>query len=242
MSRPLLAFFAGLLALLAGCATTSTNITKILDKMDKAYTPAMKPGSLKTEIATGTFQQDKRIGQLTMKLKAPDKIRMQLVTPKKTIIKGYDGKTAWEFTSDKGVRIVKGEELDEARLQARLLSPSMKMRKLCSSIKLDGTEQVIGKTCWKLVCQPVAELRSQPITLYVDTKTCLIIKMVEIIDTETGTGEVKTYLGDYRNAGGVMCPMAIHTFNGNTLTEIKFKSIKWNKPIDDLDFAPPQSL
>ncbi len=236
-----LPLLAGALALLTGCTTTQS-ITEIMSKVEKAYTPGIKQKKLKTEIAVATLQRDKLAGKLTMKLKVPDKIRMKLVTPKETVLKGYDGKTAWEYTSKKGVRIIKGEELDEAKLQAKLLSPAMKMQKIFSSIKLESIEKVMDKKCWKLNCQPQSEYRSQPIILFVDTSSCLIVKMVETVDTADGTTKVKTYFSDYRNVGGVMCPMSVDIFDAQSLTAIQFQSIKWNEAIDNRDFSPPQDL
>ncbi len=241
MIRLKFALLAGILVLAAGCTTPQPELPRLLEKIDKAYTPGVEPGTIKTEIAHATVKQDKTVGKLTYKLKIPDKIRMQLVIPDETVIKGYNGKTAWEYSTKNGLRVLKGKELDEAKLQATLLFPVIKMEKVFSDIKIAGEAKALDKPCWKLICLPKSEYKSQPITFYVDKKTYLVIKMDELVDTDNGTIPVTTYLQNYQNIGGIMSPMLVNIFSENHLTEIKFVDIIWNAPIDDLDFDLPKS-
>lgn len=244
-----LAVKSGLVILVACAAATSLlawdkQVDDIIAKARKAYDPEGKLKDVKTEILSGVFNGGPgNQGQLELKFKHPNMFRIKATLDDAvSMVKAYDGKEGWEFTSEKGFRLIKGNELDELKLQVLIAAPCLDFKRLFANVVLEGKEKVAGAECWKLSCLPQKSFKSQPLVCYVDAKTSLVAKMIETQDLQDGTMTVVTLYQDYETIDGVVIPTTIISETEGQVTEATFDSVEFNIPIDDTDFDPPEAF
>jgi len=237
---------AGLAMLYSGCqsVTFSPKVSKIIAKIRETKDPQGKLASINSEVTKGEFRSNTTNKPISMELsfRKPDKMRAEIIIPGKVaLVKAYNGKTGWLYSTKRGVKELSGKALDEIKLQAMLLNPMPKLADIFESIKLEGTSSQVGEECYKFVCQPKPEFNSQPIIFYVSTKTYLILKREEMIDGENGkTVKVITVFNDYRPADGIMVARHIVSLRNGKLMEFNVKSVEWNKKLNDSVFSIPK--
>jgi len=239
---------ACLTVLYCGCQSVkfSPKVDKIIAKIRQKRDPQGKLASINTEITKGEFSINTTNEPISMKLsfRKPDMMRVDIIIPgKAAFIKAYNGKQGWLFSTQEGVKELSGEPLDEIRLQAMLLNPMPKLSDIFETIKLKGISQQVGEKCYKFVCQPKSEFKSQPIIFYVSTKTYLIIKREEIIDGANGKKvKVITVFNDYQPADGILVARNIVSLRNGNLMAFNVKSVEWNKTLNDSVFTIPEEL
>jgi outer membrane lipoprotein-sorting protein len=239
---------ACLTILYCGCQSVqfSPEVDKIITKIRQKRDPQGKLASINSEVTTGEFRSnttDKPIA-MSLSFRKPDNMKVEIIIPgKAAFIKAYNGKKGWFFSTKKGLHELSGKSLDELRLQAMLLNPMPKLSDIFASIKLKGISHQVGEKCYKFVCKPKPEFKSQPITFYVSTKSYLILKREEIIDGENGKPvKVITVFNDYQPADGIMVARNIVSLRNGKLMEFNVKSVKWNKELNDSVFSVPEAL
>jgi hypothetical protein len=218
------------------------DVNELIAKVKQKSDPQDKAKNVKTAIFKYDYVNDSEKGKIVILLKRYGKIKIMAKTGKEFWECAYDGKQAWEYTSGKGVRFMKEKEADELRLQAFLLAPSVNINKVFKNIELDSSEKIDGEECWKLICYPRDDFKSQPIKVYVNKKTYLIVKVIEEQDTESEVVEVVTTFKDYRNFKGFMLPYITCTKVEDDFTESKLLSVDIDRKIPDSAFKAPAAF
>jgi hypothetical protein len=248
MKRILLTAACGLLLAAVGCNSicgeSCKNADSIVTEMEKAVNVSNKstlPSSAIIIYDSGIG--DKNKSQVTLKLKAHNKIRLEIKRKDSIMVSAFNGKKGWEYITGKKLRVLQGNELAELKYQAAYLAPNVKLKKLFSTIKLAGSAEAAGIKCWKLICTPRACFESQPVELFVDKEKFLVVKSIEKIDKEKKIIEITTYFGDYEDKDGIMVPqLMISQINGTQLLESKLVSVKWDAYLADSEFDMPKAL
>lgn len=227
-----------------GCQSMKSepDVDEIIAMVKKKNDPLGRAETIKTAIFRYGCVNDNEKSVIKIFLKTPGKIKISSQTGGEFWECGYDGKTAWEYTNAGGVRILTGSQVDEIKLQAFLLSPSIRIKKVFKDIKVAGSAKVDGEDCWKLVCQPAEEFKSQPITVFVTQKTNLIVKAIEEQDTDDGIVKVTSRFKDYRKFNDFLLPVKTITQVEDDSTESTLSGIMVNLDIPDSEFAPPQGF
>ncbi|MFA6715986.1 MAG: hypothetical protein WC082_15040 [Victivallales bacterium] len=241
--RKIFVFSALLLIAVAftGCRTWwQSDVDEIVANVKKKSDPQNKAESVNSAIFKYDYINDLEKGKITILLKRPGKIKVMFRVGKDFWECAFDGQRAWEYTNDKGLRFLKEKETNEVRLQAFLLLPSINIKQIFKKIRVECSEKVGREDCWKLICHPRDDFKSQPIKVYVAKKTYLIVKAVEEQDTENEVIEVVTSFRDYRNFKGFMLPVLTITKIEDDLTESKLVSVEINREIPDSAFAAPE--
>jgi outer membrane lipoprotein-sorting protein len=218
------------------------DVNEIIAMVKKKNDPLNRAENIKTAIFKYSCVNDNEKSTIKIFLKTPGKIKIISQTKDEFWECGYDGKTAWEYTNDKGVRVLTGSQVDEIRLQAFLLAPSIKIKKVFKDIKIAGSAKVDGEDCWKLTCQPAEEFKSQPLTVFVTKKTSLIVKAIEEQDTDDGIVKVTSIFKDYRKYNDFLLPVKTITRVEDDSTESTLTGVMMNLDIPDSEFAPPQGF
>ena len=244
--RKLLMFFALLLigVSFTGCAwlNCQSDVDEIVAKVKKKNDPQNKAKTINTAVFKYTCVNDAEKSKITILLKRPGKIKIMSRTGKEFWECAFDGKKAWEYTNSGGVRFLTDAESNEVRLQAFLLSPSIDIKKVFKSIKIDGSTKIGGQDCWKLICQPKEGFKSQAITVFVTKKTSLIIKVIEKQDTVDAVIEVVTSFKKYKMFKDFLLPTKTFTKVDDDITESTLVGIELNQKIPDSVFAAPNAL
>ena len=248
MKKLLLMTAMAILFLSAGCNcpcglfAKKENAESIFAKVQKAIDVEGKQDSFKSAlIVYDTHLGEKNNSKITIKVKKKGKIRIEVRRKNKLLIKACDGQKGWEYYTGKGLRALDAKEIRELKLEAAYLAPSIRIDKLFTDVKLAGTEKVHGVENWKLICSPRADLAASTVTMFVDKKTYLISKTIEVHPKSKGE-DVTTYYGDYEDYNGIVLPFMMVAQVGGQILEFKLISTEWNAEIDDSEFAMPRTL
>ncbi len=242
--RKLLMFFVLLLigVSFTGCAwlKCQPDVNEIIAKVKKKNDPGDNAQNITTAIFKYNCVNDAEKSKITILLKRPGKIKIMFRTGKEFWECSFDGKKAWEYSNSKGLRFLKEAKSNEIRLQAFLLSPSIDIKKVFKSIKIDGSVKVGGQDCWKLLCQPSDTFKSQVITVFVTKKTSLIIKAIEEHDEDNGDViKVVTIFKEYTMFKGFLLPVKTITEVDGDVTESILSGVALNREIPNSVFAAP---
>lgn len=244
--RKLLMFFALLLIGLgfSGCACfkCQPDVDEIVAKVKKKNDPQDKAKTVNTAVFKYDCVNGPEKSKITILLKRPGKIKITSRTGKQFWQCAFDGKKTWEYTNSGGVRFLTDAESNEVRLQAFLLAPSIDIKKVFKKIEIDGSAEIGGQDCWKLVCQPRDGFKSQAITVFVTKKTSLIVKVVEKQDTQDAVIEVDTFFKQYKIFKTFLLPVKTITKVDNDVTESTLVGITLNQKIPDSVFTAPNAL
>lgn len=237
-----------LLLVFSGCQSVfSPQVESLLDKMRTKVDPQGKLDSITSQIIKGTLLRrslkNKR-ASITVKIQNPDMLRFDIIIPGDvSLVKAFDGKSGWEYSTKRGYRDLKGDELNTLKFQAAFLNPAKKAKDVFSSITIDGEAKVMGQPCYKIICQPKKEFNCQPITMFVDKKTYLLRRRIEKQENPAvGTVTVSTIMDHYKSFDGILVPQTIISYVNGDLTEYDINSVRWNEKINISTFNPPELL
>jgi hypothetical protein len=217
---------------------------QIFDKYLAAVGGAQKLGTLKSYIATGTSLGYEGIGgggSFQILAQSPDMRATKIVfkdhPERGDSTRTFDGKAGW-VKSPRGLLSqfeLAGTELDGARLDALLSFPGQ--------IKADLTNWRVGApdTIGEMDVYPVQGrgARGFLATLYFDTKSGYLVRVVRYGDTPIGHVPVQMDFGDYRDVQGMKFPFQ-YTFSWlDGRDQFKLTGVQINPKIDAAVFGKP---
>jgi len=175
--------------------------------------------------------------------KKPNKMKVELdIMGMQMIPSAYDGETAWmvnpmmgdsspqKFPDDGALLIA-----DQAQFEPLYINYGEKGY----TISLDGTEDVKGKSCYKLKIEKYLGGMSDKNTQYhyFDTETYMVVK-VNSMGADGNRSD--TFLSDYKKTdSGILFPYTMEIGSPMGMQEISFTEIIANDPIDDEVFVFP---
>lgn len=222
------------------CLKCQPDVNEIVARVKKENDPRDKAQSINTAIFKYHCVNKAEKSKLTILLKRPNKIKIMSRTGKEFWQCAFDGKKAWEYSNAEGVRFLSDKEADEVRLQAFLMAPSIDIKKVFKSIRIDGSAAIDGQDCWKLVCQPSDVFKSQPITVFVTKKTNLIIRVIEEQDKEDTVVTVVTSFKNYKMFKDFLLPTITITNVDDDITESRLTGVVLNQEMPDSAFVAPK--
>lgn len=234
----------GLLSILAGLAITGAVRAETAEDVVRKYLAAR--GGLEKiraiqslEESITTFQMGHELPG-RMLLKRPSRFRLEMTLQNKTMIRAYDGKTAWEavpFHGSPEPQEIAADEAGPVIDQADFDGPLVDFEQKGTRIELVGREDVDGEPADKL---RVTSSRGEVSYLYIDSETGLKVKQVSRRRQLGSEVEVETSLTNYKQVDGVWFPFSIDSrVGGKSAGRVVVHDIKLNVPLDDKLFAMP---
>lgn len=178
-----------------------------------------------------TIMRGTAMGQsitLTVKQKAPNKLRQEVKAGGMEQIIIFDGEKAVMKVMDQKIEI-KDKELEALKLEAQmdfLLSP----QSYGITLSYEGNETVNGKDAYKIKMTLPSGLRW---FTYFDVESGLKVKEQREIQTQMGLSEQTVVYEDFREVEGVKYPYKITQLFGGQSVDVTVSSIKVNKGISD---------
>ncbi len=131
------------------------------------------------------------------------------------IVKGCDGEVAWENSDLTGAVVKKGAERD-MMLREMVLDKFVYWQSIYEKVECVAKESVGDRDCYKITALPrsfgsEAMEKASPQTLYFDTESGLLVRMIATIPTAGGDIPMDVSLGDYREVDGVRLPHKLVT-------------------------------
>ncbi len=153
---------------------------------------------------------------------------------------GTDGKVVWEINPMTGARIKDGAER-AAELRSASVKDVLEWKKQFASAKVEGTEDVGGKTCYKVVFTPRSG-EGAPETNYYDKASGLSVKSVRTISSPNGEMELEIKMEEFKKVGEFTMPhRLVQSIAGMDIT-INIDTIEINPTIDKSRFELPEEI
>lgn len=177
---------------------------------------------------------------VTMQMKRPSSVRLDMEFQGQSVVQGYDGETAWAinpFTGGAEAQKVSGEEAENIKDNADMEGVLIDYKAKGHKITLAGKEDVSGKPAYKL---KVEKKSGKTETIYVDAASFLEVKTVATRSMMGNEMEIETYTTDYRPVNGFLIPFNIDSkAEGNSIMTVTIDKAEGNVPVEDAIFKLP---
>jgi hypothetical protein len=218
----------------------------IVDRYLQAIGGAEKLNAITSYVATGTSQGFRGFGgggSVQIFAKHPDQRSMVIeykAEGRDATVRSFDGKTGWIKTplNVLGEYQLGGGELDGARLDAQMTFPGQIKQVLTRMRTLDPTE-INGR---EVDVVQGNGLRGLFATLYFDTETGLLTRMVRFGSSPIGRLPTQFEFSDYRDVDGVKLPFKTDFVWLDGRDAIQLNEIRLNLPVDASRFDRPTAL
>lgn len=179
---------------------------------------------------------------LTMKVKRPSSMRMEMNVQGKSFIQAFDGTTAWminPFAGSDEPQKQTDEDTKSARDDADFIDGSLVDYKTKGNIlELIGKEDVDGKPAYKIkVTKKGGTMEFE----YLDAKTFLPVKSSGKRKQQGQDIEYESTPGNFKEVNGVMMPFSLNQkVNGKSMMELTVEKVEVNTPMDASVFQMPE--
>jgi len=173
---------------------------------------------------------------MVMQMKNPDKIKVTYSFNGMEMVSVFDGIKGYTMNPMMGSAEpieLKGEQLNQVR-NNNIFTNQLQEYNKKKQLTLEGVEDVNGKPANKLKINIEG---GNPIFMFVDKGTGLIVKSTTKVDQMGTLVDVETYMTDYADNHGVIMPKkTIAKMNGMEAGVISFDLIEVDLPMDDAIF------
>jgi len=174
---------------------------------------------------------------LTLIIKRPKFIRMEITIQGKTMVQAYDGETAWQIVPFMGKAEPEKMPQREAEFieeRADIEGPLVNYKEKGNKVELVGKEEIQGTEAYKL---KVSMKNNKIKYIYLDAEEYLILKQTTKEKQQDTEIEIDSYLSNYKYAGGLLFPHFIEIkVKDSTVEQITIENIEINPDIDEAIF------
>ncbi|MBI5008420.1 MAG: hypothetical protein HZB98_01945 [Bacteroidia bacterium] len=210
-----------------------------LEAIIKQYSTAMnsdKLSSIKTIKITGKMSAMGMEMPMVMQMKNPDKVKVTYSFNGMEMVSVFDGVKGYAMNPMTGSAApveLTGSQLTQVK-NNNIFTNQLQEYYKSKQLTLEGVEDVNGKPANKL---KVNVDGGNPIYMYVDKGTGLIVKSTTKAEQMGTVMDVETYMTDYTDTKGVILPKkTIAKMNGMEAGVISFDVIEIDVPMDDALF------
>lgn len=244
MLRVISVFCVAALCLIGAKAQDSSlTVEQIVQKHIESQGGADKINAIQTMKATGmaSVMGGQIEAPLTLFLKRPNSMRLELRVQDKSLIQAFDGTTAWlvnPFMGSDDPQKSSDEDTQTIKDDSDFIGgPLMDYKSKGSTVELAGKEEIEGTPVYKI---KVTRKSGSVQYLYLDAKTFLTMRssgrrrqMGQDLDLEVN-------VGNYKRVDGVMVPFNVDQKNeGNSLMRFAIDNVEMNVPAEDSLFRMP---
>ena len=236
MKRIIISCFIGffLLSLITSPGYSQT-VEKILEKMIEAQGGRKALEAVKDTTLSGSMEmvQMSTSGSLTMYMKEPDKMRMDIELMGMMMTQAYDGKTAWGIDPETGnAKEMPEKAAAEAKRQALGYTVFLNPKKFGITYTFKGKEKINEKQ-YLVLEQTFAD--GHKATIYVDAKTYLVYKTKSTnLNQVEAEVESESFESDYKKVEGVMVAHSIVIFqDGQEFLRLTVSEVSFNSDLED---------
>ena len=175
---------------------------------------------------------------MEMKIKKPNKFRVEMEMQGQKIIQAYDGKKGWMIAPmlSPEPQELAGDQLKQAMSQTDMEGELYGFKKKGSSAEFIGKVNVDGGVAY---CIKLVDKDRNSKNYFIDADTYLIIKVKAKIEAMGQTVDVETRMKDYREFDGIKMAMKIESDSPMGTATIIMEEVKLNTEIEDSIFKQP---
>jgi outer membrane lipoprotein-sorting protein len=173
-----------------------------------------------------------------MKLKRPNKFRMEMEMQGMKMVQAYDGEKGWMIAPwvSQEPQDLTGPELSQAMDQANFDGELYNYAEKGTEATLVGKVNVEGTPMYNI---RLTDKNGTVKNYFIGAEDYLIGKVKTRVNAQGQEIEVETNLSDYKEIDGVKMPTKIVSKNPMGNATITFKEINFNDEIEDSLFAKP---
>ena len=235
---------AALLLASAGAQEPELSVDQIVQKHVAALGGMDKLSAIQNVTMTGTalLMAGQLQAAVTVRVKRPASMRMEMSVQGQTFVQAFDGKTAWmlnPFAGSAEPQKSSEEDTRAASDDSDFIDGSLVDYKAKgNAVELAGKEDVAGSPAYKL---KVTRKSGSIENVYLDVKTLLPIKTSGTRKQEGHEIAYESFPADYKPVNGVMMPFSLNQkMNGQTMMDLTVEKVEVNTPMDDSIFRMPE--
>jgi outer membrane lipoprotein-sorting protein len=169
--------------------------------------------------------------------KRPNMARQEAKTQGTTMVRAFDGSTAWMMIGADTQEIT-GPQAQATRDQAEFDSPLLDYKAKGNTIELVGTEAIGDAKVYHLKLTTKSGAVQQ---YFLDAATGLEKQTSVTLEQGPQPLTIVTDLSDYRDIDGIKVPFTVkQTVNGTPASTLTVDKVEFNTPIDDTIFKMPK--
>jgi outer membrane lipoprotein-sorting protein len=236
MKKSFSTLLAVLFIVLAGQASAQ-NLDDVLAKHFKTVGQE-KLVEKQTYSVKATIQQMGMELPMVMKMKRPNKFRMEMEMQGQKMIRAYDGEKGWMIAPwiSSEPQDLSGPELDQAMDQANIDGELYNYKEKGTTATLLGKVNVDGSPMFNI---KLTDKNGNVKNYFIDAESYLVRKVKAKISSQGQEVEIEQNLSDYKNMDGILMPMKMESKMPMGTANIIFENITFGENFDDSIFTRP---
>ena len=216
---------------------SAQNLDEVLDKHFKAVGQE-KLMEKQTFLVQATIQQMGMELPMVMKMKRPNKFRVEMEMQGQKMIQAYDGEKGWMIAPwiSSEPQDLSGPELDQAMEQANIDGELYNYKDKGSTATLLGKVNVDGSPMFNI---KLTDKDGNVKNYFIDAESYLVRTIKTKVSMQGQEVEVENNLSDYKNIDGILMPMKMESKMPMGSANVIFESITFGENFDDSIFIRP---
>jgi hypothetical protein len=177
---------------------------------------------------------------MTMQIKRPSSLRLDMEIQGQTLVQAFDGTTAWTinpFTGGTEAQKMSAEDAESFTEGSDMDGALVGYKEKGHKITLVGKEDLAGKPAYKL---KVDKKNGKSETVYIDAASFMEVKTVATRKVMGNDMELETFISDFKPVNGVLMAHSMDSKSGgNSVFAITIDKIEANGTVDDAIFKMP---
>lgn len=152
---------------------------------------------------------------------------------------GTNGEVGWDISTMMGPRLLEDKELERLQDQANL-ARIYEPEKYYKEMKVVGIEEIRDQKCYKM---KLTKKNGDQSTEYYAVDSGMQICSESTMETQMGAIEIKSFVSDYNEVGGIKLPHKIEAEFPNGISQlVTFETVEVNPELDKAAFAVPDEI
>jgi outer membrane lipoprotein-sorting protein len=229
------------LTVLFGAGASAQSVDELIQKNIQAQGGLEKMKAIKSLRVTGKVHAEGMQIPLIIQFKRPGLVRAEATVQGLSMVKAYDGETAWQMDAFDGKPDPEKASEDETKSildMGDLDGPLVDYKLKGNTVELIGKEELEATPVYKLkVTLKTGDVKF----IYLDSQSYLALKMSTRRKEQGKEYLEDEYYSDYKPVSGVMMAHAIETrVDGQPEDQITFDKVEVNIAMDDVIFKMPK--
>lgn len=237
MKKTFLTLLAVLFIVLTG-QVNAQNLDEVLDKHFKAVGQEKLMEQQSYTVKAKVQQMGMEL-PMEMKIKRPNKFRMEMEMQGQKMIQAYDGEKGWMIAPwiSAEPQDLSGPELEQAMDQADIDGELYNYKEKGTTATLLGKVNVDGSPMFNI---KLTGKDGNVKNYFIDAESFLIRKVKAKVNAQGQEVEVEQTLSEYKNYDGILVPMKIESKMPMGTANVIFESYVFGEKFDESIFTKPQ--
>jgi len=221
--------------------TVTTGQAQTLDEILTKHFEAVGQEKL---MAIETYTIKAKVSQMgmeipmDMKVKSPNKFRMDMDMQGQTMVQAFDGENGWMIQpwASPDAQDLSGAQLDQAKSQADLEGELFNFADKGHSADLIGKVKLGDTEAFRI---KLTRENGNSVNYFIDADSYMISKVQAKVEAMGQTVDVEQRMVEYKDYNGIKIATKIESDSPMGTATITIEDIKFNEDIDDAVFAKP---